>query len=745
MFFAKAQENEVYWAELLVEEVNRVRVDQKLSTLRIDEILSAAAFDQAEYCSELGRLVHTQDNSKKKDVSLRVLYYEGLHGNLEESLSQITLGAKEALTPNGIREEIDTDEKLVKAIVASWLEDEKGSKLNVLDPNFYTLGVSVIVSNEVDYLFCAVYGNEPYEQLGNEKLDLKNHGIETFDKQKCSKFNEQFPSIPQLFSDGLKIKNNEVFFEYHSLLFMKELLGNASDGLAIDWVDSRQFACEKGVQDFPGKVAKGYLQKPFKKSYLFGQNLADSIGELNVKLDRVPSFYDINSTEPNLIVIKDGVHCATIPFNKIESKNTEQLPIEFAVAGESSADVYQWQDSVAFRIPLLPNGLDSLQKAKATLQKLNFKTNSSVLVLQVSPTHQDALNGFENVTLTKTHIAWDSIESYIKNTYYQLELAELTKEEKIEFLKEAQLEDAKLKNFLFNLNELQFAVKGEATVRLEEGTAEQLQLYRFFLENNQIEPALFVQSKLLNKVREGLLDAKKLPLADPAQKENTLAVINNQIVLESIMGAKQYGGNPIYLALFELYLINQRETEVAFNYHVSKLDYWSNNKNEMKDMEGWLSDFKKIPSDKIVGEKYARALMNYNLLAVDYYYYKGDYNKRKKSFTELIKWQTKSNLNEKEKLDLAKTLCFQDQFSYAIQLLEPEVRKQQVNKELLFYFLQIAIYDKVQISESAYFSILQNAQKLYPKQFCNFFSTSFMGKQMFENIQIKKLFCENCN
>ena len=742
---SKAQENDAYWAELLLDEVNRVREINQLQNLRLDEVLSAAAFDQAEYCSELGKLVHTQDNSKKENVSKRVLYYEGLHGQLEENLSQISFGAKEALEPNGLRVELDSDEKVVKAIVAAWLEDEKSSKLNLLDPNFYTLGSSVIESNETDFLFCAVFGNEPYESLGSEKLSIKNHGIESYDKQKCSKFLERYPSISQLFSDVIKINNGEVFLEYHSLPFVEELFSEGSDAVAIDWVDQRQYRCNLGTQLFPGTIAKGYLQKPVKKSFLLSQNVTDSIKELKVNLGNVPSFYSANSTEPNLIIIKGGVHCATVPFNKIESKNTRQVPIEFAVAGESKANQYTWKDSMVFQIPLFPNGFDSLQRAKVTLERLKFKITSSNLVVQVSPIHQDALANFQNDLPSRTHVAWDSLTSFVKNTDYQLELAGLNEEEKIEFLKEAQKEDEKLKIFLLRINNLQFAVKGEASIQLNEETAEQLQLYRFFLENNQIQPALFVQSKLLIKVRNGELNAKELPQADPAQKVNTLAVINNQIVLESIMGAEQYGGNPIYLALFELYLINQRQPEVAFNYHVAVLEYWSTHQSEIKNMEGWLPGFRKISTEQIIVEKYARAMMNYNLLAVDYFYDQGNFDKRRKSFTELIKWQRKANMNKEEKLNLAKTLCYQDQFSYAIQLLQPEVQSDQINEEILFYLLQIAQYDKSQFNDSKYLALLEKASKLYPKTFCKFFSASFNGKQSMENALVKNLYCKNCH
>ena len=746
-FQFSAQKNSEYWAGLLLEEMNLLRKKKELSELQLDEILEAAAFDQAEYCSELGKLVHEQDNSKKKSVSQRVLFYEGQHAQLEENLSELSFGAKEALTPNGIREEVDSGEKLVKAIVASWLEDEKSSKLNLLDPNFYNVGISVIITNEVEYLFSAVFGSEPYVSLGVEKLSLKNHGIEPFEKQKCADFNERFPTVPELFSEAIKVEGNKVRFEYHSLPFIEQLLSSSSDAIAIDWVDHRQFECGKGTELFPGTIANGYLQKPVKKGFLTEQNEADSIQELSVELGTVPSFYDVSSTEPNLIFIQDGVHCATVPFNSMESKNEKRVALDFAVAGESKENIYQWEDSLEFRIPLLNNGFDSLGKAKEMLNQLQFTTTASNLIVQVSPIHQSQLVDLDTreEEFSRSHIAWDSLNSFIKNTYYELDLKGLPQGEQIVFLQEAVLTDLKLEKYLLDLNQLQYAVKGKATIELVDNTEEQLALLQFFLDNNQIEPALFVQSKLLVKVRSGELEAKRLPLADPSQKKTTLAVINNQIVLESIMGAKQYGGNPIYLALFELYLINEKEFNVAFNYHTAKLEYWINNSAEIDNIEKWLKDFKKIPSQQIPEDKYARAMLNYNLLAVDYYYESGNFDKRKKAFVELMKWQTSANLNPAETLDLAKTLCYQDQFSLAIQLLLPESEREELQSGTLSYLLQISRYDRDQVNQKKYIELLQKLNQTDSIAFCDLFTVSKMGKQLFENNTIKQLYCKNCN
>lgn len=738
-----AQEDDSYWGDLLLEEINQLRDSLGLSQLKQDVILEAAAFDQVSYCLELGKLVHEQDNDKKANVYKRVMYYEGLQSSIEENLAEITFGASEALLPNGIREEIDSDEKLVKAVLASWLEDEKSSKLNVLDPDFYTIGISVLVENEVDHIFCVVFGNNPYSPFGDEKLNHKNYGIDPFDKEKCKTFLEDFPTIRSLFSDALQVDGEQVKLSYHSLPFMKQVLNSSSDALALDWIDASQYKCSEGNQNFPGSIATGYLQKPFKKAFLFAQNIADSIQELKVPLGRVPSFYKEQNTEVNLLFIKDGVHCATVPFNKVIAKNTRQMNLKFAVAGESDKSIFEWEDSISFSFNLLNNGFDSLQLARERLASINFKKEFESLVVQVSPIHQELLADIPEVP-QRTHIAWDSLAAFTKNTYYQLDMAELDQAGQLEYLKTTSLEDENLRSFLNGLNKIQVAVKGKASFDLTEEVNKQLELYQFFLSNNQIAPALFVQAKLLKQVRKGELKPDELPKADPSQKENTLAVINNQIVLEHLMGATSYGGNPIYLAFFELYLINQQEPEVSFNYHAAKLQYWSEHSLEIKGVEKWLTDFKKINSNNILPQKYARTLLNYNMLAVDYYYENQNFTKRKKSFVELMKWAGKVNLSESEGLDLAKTLVYQDQIALAVQLLKPSISKEVVSKESLFYFLQIAIYDKGIVSAAEYLKHLEKAQKLYPKQFCKLFSKSKMGKQQLENLEIKKLYCGTC-
>ena len=94
---------------------------------------------------------------------------------------------------------------------------------------------------------------------------------------------------------------------------------------------------------------------------------------------------------------------------------------------------------------------------------------------------------------------------------------------------------------------------------------------------------------------------------------------------------------------------------------------------------------------------------------------------------------------------VAQYLCYQDQFSRAIKMLLPLVKKEHVDESLLFYFLQIAIYDKNQVSEESYLMLCKKAQLNFPNSFCKLFSKDKMGVQGLENQKIKEIYCKHCN
>ena len=731
-----AQEIEADLTELLHLEINKLRVEEGVNELQINDVLNAAAFDQAEYIFDVGKITHEQSNKKTKTVMNRVIGYDGFFYQLAENASQISRGSRELLELGGSKITVTSNEQIIQAVIISWLKDTKASKLNLLDPNFYQIGISVLSKDEINYTFDVVFGSQPYLKPTGVKISQDNYNIKPYNDLACKTFLTNFPTLPQLFSDVIEIEDDEIVLKYHSLPLFKELLSGSDDAFFIDIIQRNQFNCLDGNRLFSNGISKGYLMKPFKKGKLLTTNKLDSINEVYSVYSELPNFFEPSKDEMNLVIVKEGVNCVTVPFNNQKIKNLKWYNLPLLLAGESSSNVFEWQDSIEFKYNSLGDWQSGWVADSTSLASTNFEFASKSKFEQISP--------IELARDSKVKIAWDSLNRFIKDTYYQLDLAELNETEKVDFLKKSILEDKDLKIFLERLNVVEIKVSGKIKLDNELSQAQKVELFDLFLKSNKLEPALFIQAKLLQNVREGLLNPTELPQANPSQQANTLELINNQIVLEKIIGNKQFDGNPLYLAFFELYLINKSQAELAFNYHVTQLEMWSKNLSNIKKFEAWEEGFSKISIDKIPIIKYARAKLNYYLVAADYYYERGDFQRRKKSFIELMKWHNKADLSDEEVLDLAKTLCYHDQYSNAILLLK-NTENLNENKELLFYFLQIGQYNKILVSEKSWIEKLHLAKMNFPTEFCQFFSNKQIGIQSLNISEVKKLYCSFCN
>lgn len=737
----------------LIALINKTRAGYALPELEVNELLNAAAFDQAKVIAELKKVVHEQEQSKKKSLDKRILFYEGLYAEAGENAAIVSIGSREVVEPKGPRVPIKSPQMAIRAAIASWLDEEE-SRLNLLDPQFYQLGTAVIINEETEYVFVAVIASLPYENPGVKKLALDKHGIKAYEKASCSAFLEKYSSLPELLSDALTIENKEVLLNYHNLGFINEMLSESGSGIAVDVIQRKQFNCEEGNRLFPGSINKGYLMSPIRKGRLNAQNQITTGGGLKVSLGKLPDFYQ-EEDELNLVIINKERHCETVPYNRIETYNKRWFNLPYALAGRNDSTVFVWNDSLHLAYPLL--GEEKWQQKwnqdYKALNEFNYQVKGAKVIVESDPingfsisdsTIREMLN-LSAITTIQYKVNWDSLNSYVKGSYYQLELAELSKEEQLTYLKESTKKDKKLDDFLKSLNLIKLELSGSASIDATISTADELEMYRLLLKNNEIEPALFLQARLIQKVRDGKLAAGKLPKADPSQRKLTLPLINNQIVLEKELGKQLYNGNSLNIAFLELHLIDKSQATVRFNYQIAQLKQWSENLGKITRFETWLKEFKKLANTSLPKESYAKGLFNYYLVAADYYYEKEKFEERKKAFRELMKRQKAARLSNEEILAFAKYLCFQDQFSNAIKVLLSEIKKENCSPGNLFYFLQIAQYDKELVREKLYLEQMERASKNYPVEFCKLFGKDKMGIQPFSNKSVKDLYCTTCS
>ena len=612
---------------LLFQEINNLRQKEQLHPLSEDEVLDAVAFDQASYISKLGKIAHEQDKSKKKTLRDRIIFYEGLHAEGGENAALIGIGSKEKLEVKGARALIDTDKKIVKAALISWLEDDD-SKLNLFDESFYRLGTSVVIDENNKYTLVAVMASQPYELPDDRKAKLSFFGIEPYKKEVCEPFLEQHPTLPQLLSDAIKVENGEAFFSYHSLPYVEEILSSNGDGLALDLIQDKQFDCKSGNKLFPTEINDGYLFPPIKRAQLYNFNLLKDEKQVKLKMADLPSFYEPKSCELNLVIVKEGHHCQTIPFNNFETASINWFEVPYVLSGKTdSSGIYQWEDTTKINIIIDEQWEKRLQTMVQRLDWINYNAWSFEIMQKTSPIdspiEQNKIfsiikNKLDSVDVVYSEeINWKDFDESKAGTLYGVETKDMSEEEMLLYFEENISTDTSLAGVLNRSNRFEISITGMADLSKKIEPESKLKLYAWLFQLGKHYAAINLQIDLIESLDAETLGIDVLGELDPHQDAENLPFISNLVVLSDKKGDRQFGGNPIHIAFLELYLVNKNNQEIAFNRFLSQLKFWSKRKREIKNIDEWYEGFSRL-SKGINKELFARMNLNYNLIAADH-------------------------------------------------------------------------------------------------------------------------------
>ena len=746
--------------KLLLEKINLFREEQGLKILEQAELLDAVAFEQASYLLENQKLTHEQEQGNKKTLQDRLNYFQAPYASAGENIIQIPLNSKQYIAKGKEKVVISSNQLIVEAALFDWLDEEE-SQLNLIEPTFEQIGISII-QKENDFYMVVVLATLPYKNPGVKKLPFNYYGIKPYKKEVCGPFIEKHGSLPQLFSDAFVVKGNEVFFEFHNLAYFEEVFSDGGDGIAIDLIDRNQYSCEEGNRLFPGDFSNGLLLKPAKKMKLLNANEGIEQGKVKVSIADLPAFYNSKDYEINGVLIKDGHACEIVPFNQIKTKNLSQIANNYLLQGDSLKGEFVWEDTLSFVIPLVSKQTQyaAWEQVKNKLAQFNFEISAYEALEEISPQAKPAV--FEdldsivflqlNLSLqqidlqaVERKVAWESYKQFQENSFYQIETQGMDEKEVANYLEETAATDAELKAFLSSTHQLQLKLIGKAKVTEETSEKSLIESFKSLMSLGNIAAAATIQKYLIEKVEDKSIVAKAIPKLDPSQKKQNLAVINNQLVLEAEEGAQVYEGNLIHKAALELHLVDKANSIVNFNYHLATLNYWAKHPVKIKEVESWLDGFEKLSASKDIPLKnFARAMLQYYLIAANFHYEKGDFLERKKDFDAIIKWHRKASLNNQELLELAKYLCHQDQFPKAILLLRKKVLEEDTNAELLSFYLQIVKYGEEEFNQKEYMKLMRKFAISHPQKFCHFFSKEVNGIQALEDNQLKAIYCKSC-
>lgn len=757
--------------QLIEKKINENRLAQSLKELKADNILKLAASDQSDHILKTGKVEHEQPNKKKQTPFDRVMFYDGLHNEIGENCMQTVLGAKVKIPGTNTRLTLKSYDDVANAFVSAWISAKESPNV-VFNKFYYTVGTSVVFDAKSKKIIATqVYGSEPFILPEGFKQVKDDYKLEPYNKEKCADIDKNFPYLPELLSDNIFYKNGQIYFYFHDLELLKNVLSANNDAIAIDIISRNQFSCETGNRLYPSKIHSGILLPPVNKSYLLSKNELKDDGQVEVSLGPIPSYVDTNNVEFTLLIIKGNCLCQTIVYNSLAGENLKSLDLSFIM---DTLSVSNKPDSVTnqlkFTVPFQKNKfdynmddiapfLDSISLNRYDLKKIEIVAYSSIegsekenKLLQEKRA-QSILKTIKEYKLQdvptsiKTEENLTGFYESIKGSPYEKQFTGLSKE--------AILKIVNSDTLTYNLEPyLEDQRKAEITLTVEKiymDTALFKELpskFKNAIKTKDYAKAKIYQSLLFNAVKEGKADEDEvLKIAIPHFKE-TVSMNSNQLAFRWFYNKEQNKDSLYKQLLKEIQIqlnINPLNPYLNYNKTILNLLLWSEDLMRETDPKNLLKDIKSLYGTELEPYKVHQLLLNYNIISADYYYETKKFKERDKALLEVKKMLLQSQLNKKQVERISEYFIFQMRISWAIELMKPWVENPNIEEDFLFTFLTIAIYDNKLIPEAEYNKLLNRAKAMNKERFCKLFGFPNMSFQLLKNLSVKQIYCETCH
>jgi len=779
--FAKAQQpddalkikkiNDTYLATLLTKKINEIRKQENQHVLKIDAKLTEIAKDQTESNLKSGKPETIQPNKKKATLPDRIIFFEAMHGNSAENATKIPLELKVKIEGEKNRRTLKSYQELVDFVVNSWLKD-KNSRATILNAYYYTIGTGISIDKKEKAIYInQVFATEPFILPSGVPAIKDDYKIEPYNKTKCNDLERSFSYLPELMSDNLFFRNGEIFFFFHDLALLKNVLKDNKDGIALDVINKEQFECGSGNKFYPSKIHTGIMLPPIYKAQLFSKNPLEKDNQIEVSLGPIPNFVDTNSTEFNLLIIKDNCLCNTIIYNSLGGENLKSLGLSLIL---DTLSISKQADSVTsvlkFTIPFDKNKsiykkedikpfLDSLNLKKYDLKKIEVFAYSSIegrmkenIKLQEKRAKSiiDAIQNYnlKNVqTAISTEENWTGFFESIKGSPYEKDFTKLTKDE-IKKIVNSDTLNYNLEPYLADQRNAKIILTVEKIYMNDELIKVLPLRYKEAVQKREYDKALLYQSVIFSNIENKKIDNEILnEIKIPFLKE-TIRLNNNLIAYRWHFATEK--NNPDSLNNYLLRdVITQLRIEpsnpyLLYNKTTLELLLWTEKYERVKDPKFLLKDIKTLYNSEIENWRISQLLLNYHIIAADYYYETMKFDERDRSLNEVKKILLQSQLNRDQTYRIAQYFIFQMRLNWTIELMKPWAEKPTIDEEFLFTFLSAAIYNKKLVPEKEYLQFMEKAKTLNKNRFCNLFGYPNMSFQLLKDISVKKMYCESC-
>jgi uncharacterized protein YkwD len=403
--------------QYVLDEVNKLRIRERVDTLIEDHSLDAASQDHADYMAENNVLSHAQKEKLKNKPYDRVLYHGGTHNSVGENIQIVPINYMFEKSKGKL-----TYQKLAKEVVSNW-KKSAGHFKNMVRKDFAGVSHSYAFNKGMMYC-CQVFGSKPFE----EKYEFTK-GPELFVKDKkeclnCKKVQKKI-NKDQGHLGWYSVSNDSIYYENTSTVGknkknLKKIF-SANGAIALDVIHQEQFDCS-GNQSFHNSLYHdgyyiGYVSKASLKD-----DIDPSPDLVKIFVGMKPVFVDtFFQVDFNLVKKwRPCMHGMTIYVNPDFLKPEEYFEIPYPTVVSKNIVI---KDSVEVKIAFESGQTDENKEIfKPLIAQLDSITNSDYQISSIYFNGVASVEGSKDGNEQLFSKRGEIIQAYLKEYYPDFEL-----------------------------------------------------------------------------------------------------------------------------------------------------------------------------------------------------------------------------------------------------------------------------------------------------------------------------------
>lgn len=592
----------------------------------------------------------------------------------------------------------------------------------------------------------------------------------------CTACEKLIQDMPQEVLFGIDIyTNGEVYFSMSDMEWFNKIFTGAEDGISVDLVLKEQYACNVTLP-MAQSVSKGVVLPPVYLAAIKKNMVQLSEGHLSVKVGQVPKNLLNKELEGNLIIIKNGVVCHYTNFVDIPRSSWALLPmgmytdtllhVEPDIETDSATASRFYSKKLQFTIPFLKNKAvydtrdikplyDSLQLKDYTIKSIHIRAYSSIegaeqannlIQQQRAKSIIKALQQFQTreiKTTVTTGENWIEFYNDIAQSPHK-DLADLDKAAiKRKLLDKALLDQ--LEPYLKNHRKAIITILLNKKTGLERTRADSL-VYQFkkAIRNKQVAKASIIQDAIFDRVADGKLPGEYINQLEIPREAIFSDLKNNQITYKLLLNIT-YEEEALE-ELKEIETLSPANGKIKYNICALTFRMWQYDTGFVQ-TDSFLLYINNLPQTGIDSSLVKRMLINYHILMCGIYMSRYQYYAKDESVKFIYLTYLDMQLTDEDLLAMAKFLCYYSHMKLSERLLENRVQQLDVSEDLLFYYLNLKLFDPGQFALEGVKKAVQNAIGINRKRYCRFFNAMGKGGASFQLLEynlLRDIYCDNC-